>query len=233
MRFTDLFRTSSKTPPPQYNNLNSNINRSSEYIFDLSINQEIERKLLKTINNNISSDVTKHGSSVMNHSMQVDIPRMNYYINGQKISVPGSEQESIVNYSNIIMRPENQWIQENIGALSSFMHQGIFPDFFGAVDSWTASNGEIWNIEMITLDRNHTENDFYISSSGIVKIISQAKVKNVMLKGGDFVLADVNNSHFSLQLSFCVVKNNGRCMVTPLMQGSDRCRLKVKKTGMM
>jgi len=74
MRFTDLFRTSSKTPPPQYNNLNSNINRSSEYIFDLSINQEIERKLLKTINNNISSDVTKHGSSVMYHSMQVDIP---------------------------------------------------------------------------------------------------------------------------------------------------------------
>lgn len=204
----------------------------SEYTFDKLISSEIAARLLTTINSNIAIDVARYGASVMNPSMELDLSRMNYYINGEKISVPGAEYESKINYSTHIMEPQNHWIQEHIGTLSSFLHQGIFPDFFGAAGLWTSTSGKVWDIRMVSLNRAKTQNDFYISNTGVIKIISQAQVKNVILNKVGIVVADVTKSYFSLQLSFRIIKDSGKCQVTAIGQDADYCRLHVCGNGL-
>ncbi|QLK61714.1 hypothetical protein GE278_13420 [Enterobacteriaceae bacterium Kacie_13] len=233
MKFGNLFSrnhqlTSSNQHPPLFAD-----NYQSDYTFDMDISSEITRRLLIIINDNINKDVSQFGVSVMNPSMLADLSRMNYYINSNKISVPGVETASKINYSTHIMEPKNHWIQENIGSLSSFLHQGIFADFFGAAGPWKSTNNQIWEIAMVSLDRNNTENDFYISNTGVIKIISQARVKNVMLRKGGIVLADARKSYFSLQLSFRVIHIHGKCRVTSLSQGVDHCRLHICGQGLM
>jgi hypothetical protein len=161
----------------------------------------------------------------MNPSMLADLSRMNYFIDNKKISVPGNEIQSKINFSAQIIESKNQWIQEHIGSLSSFLHQGIFPDFFGAVDNWKASDGSKLEIAMVSLDRNKTNTSFYISSTGMIKLISQANISNIILRNSDIIMVDKERSQFNLQLSFRAVAMPDKCLITTQGNGADGSRM--------
>ncbi|MBU9855086.1 hypothetical protein [Rahnella bonaserana] len=199
--------------------------KKTELYINRNISPEITRRLYDTINNNIDRDIRKFGKSAMNPSMLADLSRMNYFIDNKKISVPGNEIQSKINFSTQIIEPKNQWIQEYIGSLSSFLHQGIFPDFFGAVDNWKASDGSKWEIAMVSLDRKRTDTSFYISSTGMIKLITQAHISNLILKNNDIIMVDKNRSQFNLQLSFRAVTLPHKCLVTTQGNGADGCRM--------
>ena len=204
--------------------------KKSELYLDRNISPEIARDLYDTINQNIDRDIRKFGNSVMNPSMLADISRMNYFINNQKISVPGNEIQSKINFSNQTMEPANHWIQEHIGSLSSFLHQGIFPDFFGAVDHWKASDNSKWEIAMVSLDRNKTDTRFYIYNTGMIKLVTHANIINVILKNNDIMMVDKDRSMFTLQLSFRAVVMPEKCLITS--QGNEADGSKMILRGM-
>lgn len=199
--------------------------KKTDLYISRNISSEITCRLYNTINQNIDRDIRRFGKSVMNPSMLADLSRMNYFIDNKKISVPGNEIQSKINFSAQIIESKNQWIQEHIGSLSSFLHQGIFPDFFGAVDNWKASDGSKLEIAMVSLDRNKTNTSFYISSTGMIKLISQANISNIILRNNDIIMADKERSQFNLQLSFRAVAMPDKCLITTQGNGADGCRM--------
>lgn len=222
MFFTKFFEKNKVHPIPSHfsgNKITTHPLQHTDCNLTLNISPEITHKLFNTINGNIAKDISKFGKSVMNPSMLADISRMHYYINNKKISVPGNEIKSKLNLSAQILEPQNEWIQEHIGSLSSFLHQGIFPDFFGAVDDWKASDSTKWKIAMVSLDRNKTDTRFYISSNGMIRLITQANITNIILRNNDILMVDKNRSIFTLQLSFRAVKMPDRCIITT--QGNE------------
>ncbi|RJT56514.1 hypothetical protein CKQ54_10980 [Rahnella variigena] len=201
--------------------------KKTELHISRNLSAEITRRLYDTINKNIDRDIRRFGKSAMNSSMLADLSRMNYYIDNKKISIPGNETQSKINFSTQIIEPKNQWIQEHIGSLSSFLHQGIFPDFFGAVDNWKASDGSKWEIAMVSLDRNRTDTRFYISSTGMIKLISQANISNIILRNNDIIMVDKKRSLFNLQLSFRAVAMPEKCLITTQGNAADGCRMEL------
>lgn len=199
--------------------------KKTDLYISRNISSEITCRLYNTINQNIDRDIRRFGKSVMNPSMLADLSRMNYFIDNKKISVPGNEIQSKINFSAQIIESKNQWIQEHIGSLSSFLHQGIFPDFFGAVYNWKASDGSKLEIAMVSLDRNKTNTSFYISSTGMIKLISQANISNIILRNNDIIMVDKERSQFNLQLSFRAVAMPDKCLITTQGNGADGCRM--------
>ncbi len=199
--------------------------KKTDLYISRNISSEITCRLYNTINQNIDRDIRRFGKSVMNPSMLADLSRMNYFIDNKKISVPGNEIQSKINFSAQIIESKNQWIQEHIGSLSSFLHQGIFPDFFGAVDNWKASDGSKLEIAMVSLDRNKTNTSFYISSTGMIKLISQANISNIILRNSDIIMVDKERSQFNLQLSFRAVAMPDKCLITTQGNGADGSRM--------
>lgn len=199
--------------------------KKTDLYISRNISSEITCRLYNTINQNIDRDIRRFGKSVMNPSMLADLSRMNYFIDNKKISVPGNEIQSKINFSAQIIESKNQWIQEHIGSLSSFLHQGIFPDFFGAVDNWKASDGSKLEIAMVSLDRNKTNTSFYISSTGMIKLISQANISNIILRNNDIIMVDKERSQFNLQLSFRAVAMPDKCLITTQGNGADGSRM--------
>jgi len=199
--------------------------KKTDLYISRNISSEITCRLYNTINQNIDRDIRRFGKSVMNPSMLADLSRMNYFIDNKKISVPGNEIQSKINFSAQIIESKNQWIQEHIGSLSSFLHQGIFPDFFGAVDNWKASDGSKLEIAMVSLDRNKTNTSFYISSTGMIKLISQANISNIILRNNDIIMVDKERSQFNLQLSFRAVAMPDKCLITTQGNAADGCRM--------
>jgi len=199
--------------------------KKTDLYISRNISSEITCRLYNTINQNIDRDIRRFGKSLMNPSMLADLSRMNYFIDNKKISVPGNEIQSKINFSAQIIESKNQWIQEHIGSLSSFLHQGIFPDFFGAVDNWKASDGSKLEIAMVSLDRNKTNTSFYISSTGMIKLISQANISNIILRNSDIIMVDKERSQFNLQLSFRAVAMPDKCLITTQGNGADGCRM--------
>lgn len=199
--------------------------KKNELYISRDISSEITCRLYNTINQNIDRDIRRFGKSVMNPSMLADLSRMNYFIDNKKISVPGNEIQSKINFSTQIVESKNQWIQKHIGSLSSFLHQGIFPDFFGAVDNWKASDGSKLEIAMVSLDRNKTNTTFYISSTGMIKLISQANISNIILRNNDIIMVDKERSQFNLQLSFRAVAMPDKCLITTQGNAADGSRM--------
>lgn len=199
--------------------------KKTDLYISRNISSEITCRLYNTINQNIDRDIRRFGKSVMNPSMLADLSRMNYFIDNKKISVSGNEIQSKINFSAQIIESKNQWIQEHIGSLSSFLHQGIFPDFFGAVDNWKASDGSKLEIAMVSLDRNKTNTSFYISSTGMIKLISQANISNIILRNNDIIMVDKERSQFNLQLSFQAVAMPDKCLITTQGNAADGCRM--------
>jgi len=199
--------------------------KKNDLYISRNISSEITCRLYNTINQNIDRDIRRFGKSVMNPSMLADLSRMDYFIDNKKISVPGNEIQSKINFSAQIIESKNQWIQEHIGSLSSFLHQGIFPDFFGAVDNWKASDGSKLEIAMVSLDRNKTNTSFYISSTGMIKLISQANISNIILRNNDIIMMDKERSQFNLQLSFRAVAMPDKCLITTQGNAADGCRM--------
>ena len=233
MKFGNIFSRSHNTPPSNPQPPYIPDDYTSEYRFDFDISPGMKARLMSAINNQISKHILQFSRSVMSPSMFADLPRLNYYINGNLITARGSEEQSVINYSNQIMEPQNHWIQENIGTLSSFLHQGIFADFFIVADPWITLTGQRWPIRLVSLDSRTSEVDFHISSAGIIKVICQSKVRNVVLHGEKYVIADSEKSNFSLQLSFRAFNLGGVCKVGSLGHGVDHCRLHVCGEGLM
>ena len=78
---------------------------------------------------------------------------------------------------------------------------------------------------MVSLDRNRTDTSFYISSTGMIKLITQAHISNLILKNNDIIMVDKNRSQFNLQLSFRAVTLPHKCLVTTQGNGADGCRM--------
>jgi hypothetical protein len=66
----------------------------------------------------------------MNPSMLADFSRMSYFIDNKKYPFLVMIFNLKLTFPLRSLNPNIQWIQEYIGSLSSFLHQGIFPDFF-------------------------------------------------------------------------------------------------------
>lgn len=80
---------------------------------------------------------------------------------------------------------------------------------------------------MVSLDRNRTDTRFYISSTGMIKLISQANISNIILRNNDIIMVDKKRSQFNLQLSFRAVAMPEKCLITTQGNAADGCRMEL------
>ncbi|HFR4112100.1 TPA: hypothetical protein ACHVKA_000024 [Yersinia enterocolitica] len=180
------------------------------------INDDEMSKMLQTINDNNQSLLSQNDyqCDAINSSMEVDMARMNYYIDDQLISVAGDTNKTLENYKLKVMDESRSHLKNNMAAISSFAHQGIFMIFYEAMSNFIMDDKSSKRIDCLTLDRNNTKNDFFFFSDGRIEFHSEAKIKNVLSKTNTVPAqalleqTDPEASRLSLKLSFLLVKNH-------------------------
>ncbi|MCW6568118.1 hypothetical protein [Yersinia ruckeri] len=180
------------------------------------INDGTMNEMLKIINQGVkellsSKNIYQYDAI---DEIKPDMPRMNYYINNELISVPGDIDNTLENYKSQISRESNSHIRNNMAAISSFANQGIFMIFYEAMSNLIVNDSGEKKIVCLTLDPGSCKNDFYFFSDGRITFHSEAGIKNAMLQDRNLLqgevlhrITDHKESHLSLNLSFLLVGN--------------------------
>lgn len=192
-----------------------NVSSSRVFTTQREINADETNNMLQTINDNnqrlsLQSD---YKCDAINSSMEVDMARMNYYIDDQLISVAGDTDKTLENYKLKVMDESRSLLKNNMAAISSFAHQGIFMIFYDAMSNFIMDDNSSKHIDCLSLDRNNTKNDFFFYSDGRIEFQSEAKIINVISHTNTeptlklFEQTDPEVSRLSLKLSFLLIRN--------------------------
>lgn len=208
--------------PLTYENIDNKVIRAD-------FKSSFHKNLVSVINKNINLNTSKLTRGKMNSAMKIDLPRMNYHVDGKSVSAPGDMEKSLDNFQDITSRDASlSWLPKYIDSISAFLHQGIFVDIFESVPTWKDEQGKHWDIQMVSLNQSATNNSFYINRHGVIKVIVQSNVSNIILKNGDIVLTDSKTSHLQMQLTLSILKNaDGSCKVSDALNKADHAVLTV------
>ncbi len=223
-------RRSATTPVP------SSSGRPYTGTFNLTAQLDVVAKgmLINRIEKVMREYLLSSQNNEVSRSMRVDLSRMDFYLDSKKVSVPGNENASFDNFMLAASQPGFEWMQGGIPAISSFFHQGLFVDLHASIPQWSSDNGEPWIINMVSLDNHSTVNEFHLFSSGVMKIISRAKVANVIIIGNKIVLTNRNKSNIEMQLTLRLAGGKGRrCWVTDPRNHADYAVARLECEGLM
>lgn len=209
--------------------------QSGSKVIKADFESNFQKNLVSVINKNIDLNSSTLTRGKMHSSMEADLSRMEYFVGGKYISVPGDQKKSLANFNHITRSDASlSWLPKYIDSVSSFLHQGIFVDIFESVPTWTDEQGRNWDIQMVSLNQSATKNSFYIDRHGVIKVIVQSGVNNIMLKNGDIILTDSKTSHLQMQLTLSTLKNaDGSFMVSDALNKADHATLTVNGQKMM
>lgn len=233
-----MFSFWKKTPAPLAA-ANDNAAQADAYLGERTItallNSDFNKNFLTTINQNITTNTSVSTRNVMCQAMEKDLPRMEYYIEGKYVSAPGNIEKSLANFHRIIHDDASLlWLQQYIDSVSAFLHQGIFVDICESIPWWQDNLGARWDIQMISLNQLRSKNAFHINRHGVIKVIAQSSVSNLILKSGEIILTDSKESHLQMQVTLAMLKGgNGICMASNALNMADHAILTVKCQGKM
>ncbi|MDR7343512.1 hypothetical protein J2X14_001924 [Pantoea alhagi] len=217
----------------------NNVPLSDIYCGKKTINAQFgsafSKNLVSVVNNNIKMNTSESTRGKMHPAMINDLHRMKYYVDGKAVSAPGNMDKSLANFNNITHSDASlAWLPQYIDSLSAFLHQGIFVDIFESVPTWQDEQGKSWDIQMISLDSQKTSNSFYINRHGVIKVIVQSGVSNLILKSGEIIKADSKDSHLQMQLTLSTLKNaDGSFIVSDALNKADHAVLTVNCQDIM
>lgn len=208
---------------------------SGKKTINAQFKSDFNKNLVRVINQNIELNTSNRTRGKIFHQMKKDLPRMEYYVDGKYVSAPGSVEKSLANFHDITSRETSlSWLPQYIDSISAFLHQGIFVDIFESVPTWQDEQGKSWDIQMISLDSQKTSNSFYINRHGVIKVIVQSGVSNLILKSGEIIKADSKDSHLQMQLTLSTLKNaDGSFIVSDALNKADHAVLTVNCQDIM
>lgn len=209
--------------------------QSGNKVIKAGFGSSFHKNLVSVINKNIDLNTSNRTRGEMHSAMEIDLSRMAYYVDGKYISAPGDREKSLANFNHITRSDASlSWLPKYIDSVSAFLHQGIFVDIFESVPTWQDEQGKHWDIQMVSLNQSATNNSFYINRHGVIKVIVQSSVSNIILKNGDIILTDSKTSHLQMQLTLSTLKNaDGSFIVSDALNKADHATLTVNCQKLM
>lgn len=200
------------------------------------LNDTFRDNLSKVLNENIKLNTSPLTRGKLEGAMKRDLSRMEYSIDGHNVRVPGDTEGSIAKLNDVLNdNPARLPLAQNIDSIDAFLHQGIFVDIFESIPCWKDEKGNRLDIKMVSLDQLRNNVSFDIRHDGIIKMTAQSNVSNIILKNGDIIHTDKDNSKLDLEVTLLLKNRGGSCcaQVVNVHNIADKAILKLSGLGKM